>query len=152
MPSSKSTGQGILRWIAVLPGAILAGILVTFPVHWVALLIHHFGGSGDSFITVDDKSLVAAMPLEMLERFGYALVVPATIVVTAAWIAPRFHFITAVVMTVLIGCGLTFALLQLQTSGSDIRDPAWRIALLVVFWLISITVGLFRARELDKEA
>ena len=54
----------ILRWICVLPGALLCVVLVAFPVHWIVMLIQMFGKSDDSFITVDGKNLLAAIPPE----------------------------------------------------------------------------------------
>jgi hypothetical protein len=49
----KSTMKQILRWLAVLPGALLAGVIVTFPVHWAALYIHDFG-AGEPIITNEE--------------------------------------------------------------------------------------------------
>jgi hypothetical protein len=134
-----------------IPGAVLAGILVAFPIHWLALLIHSgFFTSSDSFITIDGKGLLEAIPLEMLERFGYALVVPGTVVGIGAWIAPRFHFVTAVVLTVLFGGVVTLAYLYLFAHVFERTYPAWRTVLMVMFWIISFSFALFRARGLDK--
>jgi hypothetical protein len=68
--------KDILRWLAVLPGAILAAITVMFPVHWAAMFIRHFGGFSEPIITNEEgKGLLQSMPLESLEGFGDALFV-----------------------------------------------------------------------------
>jgi hypothetical protein len=142
-----TTTKQILRWLAVLPGAILAGVVVLFPVHWAVMFIHHFGDGSESVITVDGKGLLQFMPLESLERFGDALFVPGAIVAISARIAPRFHLGTAIVVTVLLVALMAFLLTQVH-----ITDSAFRIVITVVLWIASITVALFHARDLDKGA
>jgi hypothetical protein len=62
-----------------------------FPVHWVVMLIHFFGDSGESFITVDGKNLLAAVPFETLEGFGDAFFVPFAFIFRWSDVAPRFN-------------------------------------------------------------
>lgn len=57
--------------------------------------------------TEEGKSLLQAMPLESLERFGDALFLPGTMVAIGAWTAPKFHLATAILLTVLLA-GLLF--------------------------------------------
>ena len=148
---SETPTRQILRWLAVLPGAMLAGIIVLFPVHWVAMLIHYFGGSGDSFITTDDgKGLLQAIPLESLERFMDALFVPGTVISVGARIAPRFHLATAIAVALLLVGLLTFVFVQLSSSGSHIVDSPFRMVVTAILWLASVTFALFYARDLDK--
>jgi hypothetical protein len=81
MSKTMTSIKQILRWLAVLPGAILAGVLVMFPVHWAAMFIHYFGGFSEPFITNEKgEGLLQSMPLELLERFGDALFVPGTVI------------------------------------------------------------------------
>ncbi|MDD5138841.1 MAG: hypothetical protein PHY43_01110 [Verrucomicrobiales bacterium] len=148
------TMKQILRWLAVLPGAILAGFIILFPVHWVAMFIHYFGNSGDGFITTNDgRSLLSlsAMPLESLERFMDALFVPGTIVAAGSRIAPRFHFVTAVVITLLLAGLLAFLFAQLSSNDSEIVDSPFRIVVTIILWLVGVIVALSFARELDTE-
>src|SRR5688572_10507164 len=91
-----------LRWFAVLPGALLGAIVAMFPVHWVAMFIHHFGTPDPMITDEQGRGLLQSMPLESLERFGYALVVAGTFIGVGAIIAPRFHFATAIALTLLL--------------------------------------------------
>ena len=42
--------KNLLRWIALLPGALIAGILATFPLHWVLSLKSSYDGTFLGFI------------------------------------------------------------------------------------------------------
>ena len=149
----SDTSKQVLRWLAVLPGAMLAGIIVLFPVHWAAMFIHYFGGSGDSFITTEDgKGLLQAMPLESLERFMDALFVPGAVIAAGARIAPRFHFATAIAATVLLVGALIYLFASLSSGGNRIVDSPFRIVITIILWLASVTYALFYARQLDKAA
>ncbi len=132
---------------------MLAGIIVLFPVHWAAMFIHYFGGSADSFITTEDgKGLLQAMPLESLERFMDALFVPGAVIAAGARIAPRFHFATAIAVTVLLVGSLIYLFASLSSSGNRIIDSPFRIVVTIILWLASVTYALFYARQLDKAA
>src|SRR5436309_2091886 len=86
----------VVRWVLVLPAALLSAALVAFPVHWVVMLIQLFGTANDeSFISVDGKTWLAAIPPEVLERFGYAFFTPFIMVYCGAWVAPKFKFETS---------------------------------------------------------
>src|SRR5258708_5961339 len=89
-----TTLKQILRWIAVVPGALLGAIIVMFPVHWVAMYLHHFGTPDPMITDEQGRGLLQSMPLESLERFGDALFVAGTLIGVGAFIAPRFHFAT----------------------------------------------------------
>jgi hypothetical protein len=146
------TTKLMLRWMAVLPGALLSGIVVMFPVHWMAMYIHHFG-AGEPIITTDDgRGLLQSLPLESLERFGYALFVPGTIIATAARIAPKFHFVTGVVLAVLLVGGMSYLFADLNSKGMRIADSTFRLVLTGLLWIVSVTFSLFHARELDRGA
>lgn len=64
-----------------------------FPIHWVVVLIQAFGRADDTTgIIIDGKKLLAAIPPDVLEHFGYAFFTPFVLISAAAWIAPRFKF------------------------------------------------------------
>src|SRR5712675_1316501 len=98
----NTTLKPILRWLAVVPGALLGAIIVMFPVHWVAMYLHHFGAPDPMITDEQGRGLLQSMPLESLERFGDALFVAGTLIGVGAVIAPRFHFATAIVLTLLL--------------------------------------------------
>ena len=92
----------VLRWIAVLPGSLLAGVLVIFPIHWLALAIHFSGGPFYGFITQDCGE--NPVSLKQLEYSMNSLFVSAAIIVIGALIAPKYRFATAISLTILIFC------------------------------------------------
>jgi uncharacterized membrane protein YeaQ/YmgE (transglycosylase-associated protein family) len=105
--NNKSLTQ-ILRWFAVLPGSIICAILVMFPIHWAVMLIQFSCKEGDTINVEGLMGLLACIPPEMLERFGYALFVPITLIITGAKIAPKYKFQTGIAMAIfwglLFGC------------------------------------------------
>lgn len=114
MKSGKTVIVETLRWIAVLPAALLSGLLVTFPIHWIVLLIGLVDNPNESVITVNGKGLLASINPATLERFGYALFVPIAALTAGAMVAPRFKFQTGIVLAVLwgmlLGAAITLAL------------------------------------------
>ena len=146
------TTKQTLRWLAVLPGAVLGGIVVMFPVHWVAMYIHHFGAGEPVITTEDGRGLLQSLPLESLERFGYALFVPGTIIATGVRIAPKFHFVTGIILTVLLVLGIGYLFASMRSQGLEITDSTFRMILTGLLWLASVTYSLFYARQRDKEA
>jgi hypothetical protein len=93
-------------------------------------------------------SNIRVLGLKSAPDFGATntLVVPGTVVGIGAWIAPRFHFVTAVVLTIVIGGVLSLAYLYLSAHGFARTYPTWRTVLMVMFWIISVSFALFRAR------
>jgi|ERR1035438_1965091 hypothetical protein len=142
----------ILRWLAVVPGALLGAVIVMFPVHWVAMYIHHFG-TPDPIITDDQgRGLLQSMPLESLERFGDALFVSGTLIGVGAFIAPRFHFATAIVLTLLLVGLISWAFVSAGSMGMHIDDSPFRMVITAILWLVSVGLALSYARGLDKGA
>jgi len=92
-----------LRWIAVLPGAIVAALLAMFPWHWVVLFYASFAGKtgygGEE--TFGLGTLLRIIGPESVERAGYGFLTPFVMITIAARIAPRFKVPTAVIMSIL---------------------------------------------------
>ncbi len=76
-----------LRWIAVLPACVLSAVIVLFPIHWVVLI-----GTGlfsrTGLYEGQGCCSIWDIPPEALERGIDAVFVPATLIYTAAWVAP----------------------------------------------------------------
>ena len=145
-----TTSKQILRWFAVLPGALLGAIIVMFPVHWVAMYIHHFG-TPDPIITDEQgRGLLQSMPLESLERFGDALFVPGALVAAGAFIAPRFHFATAIALILLEVSFMSWVYISASSMDLHINDSPFRMVVTAVLWLVSLGIALHYARDLDK--
>ena len=155
LPSHKemSVAIQVLRWLAVLPGAFLCALLVTFPIHWVVMLIQLFGDSGDdAVVSIGGKNPLAAIPPEMLERFGYALFTPLVMIMVGAKIAPKFKFPTGIALAVLwgivFGAGMALAISQGQYSGGG-----WlRFIVTCVLDIAGVSFGLFKVHKAQREA
>ena len=80
----------ILRWMAVLPGAILFVVLCDFPLHWFALLYKY----------IPDRIIEFNNPAK-LEYLLYAFFHPFLTIMAAAFIAPSKKFWVGLVFTVL---------------------------------------------------
>ena len=145
-----STTKQISRWLLVLPGAILVGIIVMFPIHWTAMFIQNHGSVifGMSITKENGESL---MSLESIERYMDALFVSGSVVAASARIAPRFHFLTAIVITLcIIGLGAV-SCAHLKSSGLRLDDSPFRLAVNFTLCLISVICALFYARDLDAK-
>ena len=75
--------QKILRWIAVLPGAIVVALLVLFPLHWILYIVL--------------TKFVEVYP-ELPGRILAPAVLPGVFVWVGSRIAPTYKFETAVLL------------------------------------------------------
>lgn len=88
----------IIRWMAILPAAILAAVVVAFPIHLVVMFT--LGGWGrDPIIEIHDVSTLRAIELFLQGIFG-----PFAFVCAAAFVAPiqRLAVSIAAGLTVMI--------------------------------------------------
>jgi phosphoglycerol transferase MdoB-like AlkP superfamily enzyme len=140
----------ILRWIAVLPAAVVCSFLVAFPIHWFVMFIHLSGNNTD-IITIDGKSLLASIPPEILERFGYALFVPFTLIYIGSIIAPRFKFQTSIVIAVLIAMLLTTSVCCISLGYIKDGMSVFRWLITIALWIIGISCGLYYSYKKSLE-
>jgi hypothetical protein len=131
-------------------GALLGAVIVMFPVHWVAMYIHHFGTPDPMITDEQGRGLLQSMPLESLERFGDALFIFGTLVGVGAFIAPRFHFATAMVLTLLLVGFMSWAFVSASSMGVHIDDSPFRMVVTAILWLVGVASALSYARGLDK--
>ncbi|MDD4050548.1 MAG: hypothetical protein PHR28_01435 [candidate division Zixibacteria bacterium] len=140
-----SKTRAIFRWLAVIPGAVICAFLAAFPIHWAVVLLQLFGFYGDdSAVLVDGKTLLAAVPPEMLERFGYAFFTPFVMTIIGAKIAPNFKFQTAIALAILwaliFGGVMTFVI----TKGM-IPSGGWlQLAVTCILGLSGVGFGLYK--------
>jgi apolipoprotein N-acyltransferase len=116
------------------------------------MLIQIFGGAGDdAVISIDGKNLFAAIPPEMLERFGYAFFAPLVMVIVGAKIAPKFKFQIAIALAVLWGI-IFGASMTIAISRGQYSDWGWlRFAITCVLGIVGVALGLFLAHKAQKE-
>ncbi len=95
-----------LRWLAVLPGALLAGVLSSFPLHWVL------------YRSLNNETISVGNNFETIERFLFPFVFNVVYVWAGARIAPEHNVKTAVA---LFGSGLFLigGFFFLTTSGAS---------------------------------
>lgn len=137
----------VLKWLAVLPGGFLAALLVTFPIHWVVVLIQLTDRPDEAIITIGNKGLLASIPPEILERLGYALFVPGVFVAAGARIAPCYQFGTALILAVVVVAFQVSAYILVPLLGYEFTGNTIQRILTPVLQLISVSGGVFYARH-----
>ncbi len=148
-----TTFKKTIRWIAVLPAAFLAVVAVWFPVHWVVMLIHHYNNADLWGITVNDKSPLALISADTLERFGDAFFSPFAFVFVGARVAPSYKFATAIFLAILYLTGvIALATVVAPHYGIHISDGPLRIVALALTGIAGISCGLFQTHKADKDA
>ncbi|RKY09224.1 MAG: hypothetical protein DRP66_02720 [Planctomycetota bacterium] len=95
----------ILRWMAVLPGAILFVFISDFPIHWIVVLQEYIP---DKIITFDNPA--------QLEYLLYAFFNPFILIMSATFIAPSKKFWVGLLFIVL---SLILALVGLVYSKQN---------------------------------
>jgi len=98
----------VVRWIAVLPMALVASIAATFPWHWLVLLYYDFMGRLEGGEALGLGFLVRLIGPETVERLGYGFITPFVIIVIAAKVAPTYKVTTGRVAALLISGGLIY--------------------------------------------
>lgn len=143
----KSTMLEWLRWILILPGSIISAILITFPIHWVVVLIQLTHKRGDTIEVDSLTGLLACIPPEMLEHFGDALFVPMILIIAGAKIAPRFKFQTGITIAILDGilCGFFIGTFYSENLRNDMSRLQWTIT--IILWVVAIACGLYFAHK-----
>lgn len=114
------------------------------------MLIQILGGAGDgAVISIDGKNLLAAVPSEMLERFGYAFFIPFVMVIVGAKIAPRFKFRIGIALAVL--WSVFFVVGMAITILSQYSDWNWlRFTITSVLGIGGVGLGLFQTYKAQK--
>jgi len=128
----------LIRWICVLPGALLAALLISFPIHWLALRF-------------DAKGLLPGISWQQFERLGYALILPYVMIIAGAYIAPRYKARASLVLAAIVGflaiCGIVIVA---SNDSLTLDGPLWQHILTVGFWFISFSYGIYSTRRADE--
>ena len=140
----------VARWAAVLPVSALCALAAQFPIHWFVMLINHFGRRVDEGGVIDVALSLAALPMDVLELFGYALFFPFIVIAVGARIAPRLHLETGIALAVLVGVYIGFTAQQIV---SDVQEGLYtpgrwlRLGVTVILWVVSFTWGMASAKQ-----
>lgn len=100
----------LFRWIVVIPGGLIAGILATFPLHWIIYLKSKLGY--DSFLD---------LPTDIwadIERILSPFVISLVFVWVGSVIAPKHRRITAVALAIIYVLAMILALIITNNAPS----------------------------------
>jgi hypothetical protein len=85
--------KNIIRGVALVPGAIIASYLVTFPLHWILYFKFANNGTLLGFIELPSRSDIS------IEHTIYPFIMAITFILVGKEIAPRHKFKTAVILS-----------------------------------------------------
>lgn len=125
-----------LRWFAVLPGALIAAFLVTFPLHWILYIGFAHDGTLFGFIELPDGANIS------IERAITPFVIALTFIVVGYKISPGHKYRTSLVLCGLYALAFVYALFFI----SDQYHPESRSILA----LVGLGVGLYWAWKQSK--
>jgi len=117
------------------------------------MLIHHYNNADLWGITVNDKSPLALISADTLERFGDAFFSPFAFVFVGARVAPSHKFTTGIFLAILYLTG-AIALVTVVAQQYDIHisDGPLRIVALALTGIAGVSCGLFQAHKADQNA
>jgi hypothetical protein len=132
------------RWISVFPGALIAGLLIIFPLHWLLYLKFAHSGTFLGFIEFPARSNIS------IEYVIYPFIIAITYIFAGYKIAPKYKFKTAIVLFVIyLAIWLIVSVISLfanDTYGLDMQF-SWRTVLAV----IGAVIGLYIAKKDSEE-
>jgi hypothetical protein len=128
-----------LRWILVLPGAIIGGILATFPLHWILQLKSAFNGTLFGFIELPPNAFTT------IEYYLYPFVIALAYVLGGEAIAPKHKFKTVIVLAVLYILFTLGTLFFINNSGLQAS-----FGLRSVGPVLGLLLGIYIARKNTK--
>jgi ABC-type sugar transport system permease subunit len=83
----NETTRNVLRWIFVLPGAAITGLLATFPLHWAL------------YLGLAHGETISGVDINPIEYNLYPLVIAVTFVLAGYEIAPNHKFAVSIALT-----------------------------------------------------
>lgn len=137
----------ILRWAAVVPGALLSIFIAMFPIHWVVML--QYMNTPD----YDASDIGTLLNPQTLESLANAFFTPFIFIAVGSRIAPKSKFSTgialAVLLSVVYGWLATVVVGEIQQG---LYTPArWlRLGVTVLLCITGLAVGLFHARKVEQ--
>ena len=135
--------KDIFRWLAVLPGSIIAGFLITFPLHLLLYLAFANNGTLFGFIELPSGSNVP------IEYAIYPFVVAITFIYTGYKIAPKNKFKTAIIL--FIGYLLTWSIISfVALSQNGFQSINMQFSYRTILALLGATIGLYSAKRSEK--
>jgi hypothetical protein len=104
-----------VRWLLVLPGSVIFGILITCPFHWAIIFI----SERDS-----DDRWFSPQTGRTIEYYGCFLVIPLALVYAGARIAPRFRVCVSALLSGAVVAPIAWLYYHaLAVDGFEISEP-----------------------------
>lgn len=132
-----------LRWIAVFPGAIMAGLLATFPLHWILYLA--FAQDGTIFGIIELSPGANIFTEQLLSPF----IIAVTFIFVGYKIAPKYKFKAAVVLFGVYSIAW-LALIAVALSGSSFYGITMHFSGRMVLALLGAIIGLYEVKREDR--
>jgi hypothetical protein len=121
-----------LRWLLILPAALLAMVAVALPIHWAALLLWHQNG----FLHFIDATT--------LERLGRSAFVPCAAILAGSYTAPGYRFRVSIALAALVAVAVPLAVAFVTRSDNlELTDLPGAMVLKAVLLAASIAYGVY---------
>lgn len=125
-----------LRWISVLPGALIAGFLSTFLLHWAL------------YFTLAHGKIVSGVNIAPIEYTFYPFVIALTFIFSGYKIAPKYKLKTAFVLFVIyIITWSTISFIALSKSGFYNIDMQFSVRTILA--LLGALIGLYIVKKIN---
>ena len=136
-----------LRWLAVLPVAILGGILACFPLHFILILV--CSNTPESMITNKDGVSILYLHRDDIERFLTPLASSIGFVVSGARISPKKHFETASILLGIyfLSVGFVFYGIANNLFSVAVKPNYWSMSVGVAGGLLALWIVRFKSLE-----
>ena len=106
--------RNIIRWVMVIPGAIISSCLINFPLHWLLYLKFAKNGTFLGFIEVPLRADIS------IEHIIYPFIMAITFILAGREIAPKYKFKTAIILFLIYT--ITWLIISIATSEFSIRS------------------------------
>lgn len=120
-----------IRWLAVIPGAVVCAMLVTFPIHWLIVI-------------VADSEIISAFPADTFEYLAYAFFTPFNLIVSGSYIAPAYKLQTGRTLSVILALMYTYVIFF---SDANFLLSGMYFTASVVLCITGILTGLHIVRR-----
>jgi hypothetical protein len=138
--------KNILRWIAVIPTALIASILILFPIRWFVF----FSGISETWVAEVLKHIGLTITIDNIERLLDALFVGGTFIYAGAKMAPNHHFKTAIgLSTFPIVVFIYLFYLINSHQGYRLDETFWSMGLKLTLVIFGIGTGIYYSKQLD---
>ena len=132
-----------LRWIAVLPGALIAGFLMTFPLHWIL------------YFSLAQGRVISGVNIAPIERALTPFVIAITFILVGFEIAPEYKFRTSITLTILYMIGIVSLMIYMSKYQSYLEPRGYLGILgsflgLYIAWRKSRITPLTEASEVSE--